>query len=176
MNKKCYEENDFRKVNIRHFEQYYLDGSCPPLHILENVLKEMESVPINEAMAIHCKAGLGRTGTCIGAFLMKHYRFSAAEAIGWMRICRPGMVIGPQQHFLQDLEQKLWQEGSMMNIPDQITDPVSPKTKIHVPTEKGKKESPKTVITSIPHFLASGKQDYHPGQAEKLLSRRNERR
>ncbi|CAN0452469.1 unnamed protein product, partial [Scytosiphon promiscuus] len=35
------------------------------------------------------KAGLGRTGTCIGCYLMKHYSFSAAEVIGWMRICRP---------------------------------------------------------------------------------------
>lgn len=47
---------------------------------------------------------------------MKHYRFTAAEVIGWMRICRPGMVIGPQQHFLQDVEQKMWYEGDMMRM------------------------------------------------------------
>lgn len=34
-----------------------------------------------------CKflAGLGRTGSLIGCYLMKHFRFSAAEAIAWMR-------------------------------------------------------------------------------------------
>jgi len=47
---------------------------------------------------------------------MKHYKFTAAEVIGWMRICRPGMVIGPQQHFLQDLEQKMWYEGDLMRM------------------------------------------------------------
>mmetsp|Transcript_12420 Transcript_12420/g.15728 ORF Transcript_12420/g.15728 Transcript_12420/m.15728 type:complete len:109 (+) Transcript_12420:511-837(+) len=47
---------------------------------------------------------------------MKHYKFTAKEVIGWMRICRPGMVIGPQQHFLQDLEQKMWYEGDIMRM------------------------------------------------------------
>lgn len=43
------------------------------------------------------QAGLGRTGSLIGSYLIKHYRMSAREAIGWMRICRPGSVIGHQQ-------------------------------------------------------------------------------
>lgn len=47
-------------------------------------------------------AGLGRTGTLIGCYLMKHFRFTAAEAIAWIRICRPGSIIGPQQNFLEE--------------------------------------------------------------------------
>lgn len=46
-------------------------------------------------------AGLGRTGTLIGCYMMKHYRFTAAETIGWIRTARPGSIIGPQQHFLE---------------------------------------------------------------------------
>jgi cell division cycle 14 len=30
-------------------------------------------------------AGLGRTGTLVAAYLMKHFRFAAGEAIGWIR-------------------------------------------------------------------------------------------
>ena len=46
-------------------------------------------------------AGLGRTGTLIALYMMKHYKFTAAESIAWIRICRPGSVIGPQQNFLE---------------------------------------------------------------------------
>ena len=114
LNKKCYDEQDFVKAGIQHYEQYYLDGSCPPMKTLQKILTAFEAVPESKGFAVHCKAGLGRTGTCIGAYMMKHYRLTAAEAIGWMRICRPGMVIGPQQHFLADIEQRMWHEGSVM--------------------------------------------------------------
>lgn len=46
-------------------------------------------------MAIHCKAGLGRTGTLIGLYAMKHFKFPAAAFIGWIRIARPGSILGP---------------------------------------------------------------------------------
>ncbi len=52
------------------------------------------------SLQVHCKAGLGRTGVLICSYMIKHYGFSAEEAIGYIRVCRPGSVIGPQQHYL----------------------------------------------------------------------------
>mmetsp|Transcript_15358 Transcript_15358/g.48972 ORF Transcript_15358/g.48972 Transcript_15358/m.48972 type:complete len:456 (-) Transcript_15358:223-1590(-) len=109
LNKKCYDEQRFVRAGIKHLDLFYLDGSNPPLHILQKFLEACEAEP--GAIAVHCKAGLGRTGTCIGSYMMKHYQYTAAEAIGWMRVCRPGSVIGPQQHFMADIEPVMHQEG-----------------------------------------------------------------
>ena len=36
-------------------------------------------------LGVLCAAGLGRTGTLIALYMMKHYRFTAAECIAWIR-------------------------------------------------------------------------------------------
>ncbi|XP_025206218.1 dual specificity protein phosphatase CDC14C isoform X2 [Melanaphis sacchari] len=59
------------------------------------------------AVAVHCKAGLGRTGCLVASYIVKHWSFTAVEAIAWTRICRPGSVIGAQQQWLIDKEEYL---------------------------------------------------------------------
>lgn len=78
------------------------DGTCPPLHMVKKFIRlahEMITVK-HKAIAVHCKAGLGRTGCLIGAYLIYRYGFTANEIIAYMRFMRPGMVVGPQQHWL----------------------------------------------------------------------------
>jgi len=74
------------------------DGTPPPIDIVDKFLDLVENEP--GAVAVHCKAGLGRTGSLIACYAMKHYRFSAPDFIAWIRIARPGSILGPQQHFL----------------------------------------------------------------------------
>lgn len=87
LNKKYYDEQLFLDAGIDHLEAYFPDGSVPPPNIVRQFISACEATP--GAVAVHCKAGLGRTGTCIGCYIMKHYSLSAAEVIGWMRVCRP---------------------------------------------------------------------------------------
>ncbi|XP_038218613.1 dual specificity protein phosphatase CDC14A-like [Zerene cesonia] len=111
LNKKLYDGNVFSSVGITHYDLFFPDGSCPPRHILMKFLQISEDA--DAAIAVHCKAGLGRTGSLIGCYLIKHYRMTAHEAIAWMRICRPGSVIGQQQEWLEDLEAWLLKQGNI---------------------------------------------------------------
>jgi cell division cycle 14 len=67
------------------------------------------------AVAVHCREGLGRTGTMAAAQLMAGHGFSAREAMGWLRIVRPGSVVGSQQHFLCRLGEALDCSGDSDN-------------------------------------------------------------
>lgn len=58
-------------------------------------------------VAVHCKAGLGRTGCLIGAYAMKHYNFEPKAFTGWIRVVRPGSILGPQQHWMCNVARKM---------------------------------------------------------------------
>ncbi|KAM4617101.1 dual specificity protein phosphatase CDC14B isoform 3-T3 [Polymixia lowei] len=111
LNKKMYDARRFTDSGFEHHDLFFVDGSTPNDSIVRKFLNICENA--EGAIAVHCKAGLGRTGTLIGCYMMKHYRLTAAEAIAWIRICRPGSVIGPQQNFVEDKQSSLWAEGDV---------------------------------------------------------------
>ncbi|XP_041958160.1 dual specificity protein phosphatase CDC14B isoform X2 [Alosa sapidissima] len=111
LNKKMYDAKRFTDMGFEHHDLFFVDGSTPTDTIVSKFLHICENA--KGAIAVHCKAGLGRTGTLIGCYLMKHFRLTAAEAIAWIRICRPGSVIGPQQNFVEEKQNGLWVEGDL---------------------------------------------------------------
>jgi cell division cycle 14 len=105
LNKEHYDHTRFTSMGLQFIDLYFLDGSVPPDDILNQFLDIAESQ--RGAIAVHCKAGLGRTGTLIGCYAIKYHRFTGPEFIGWARLCRPGSVLGPQQYFLCEFEENL---------------------------------------------------------------------
>jgi len=101
LNKDHYDKTVFTKDGINHYDFYFGDGTTPEEKIVENFLEVVDKE--QGAVAIHCKGGIGRTGTLIACYLMRHHLFDPHEAVAWVRICRPGSVMGQQHLFLQKL-------------------------------------------------------------------------
>lgn len=86
-----------------------MDGTPPPDDIVDKFLDAAEKE--KGGIAIHCKAGLGRTGSLIALYCMKHFGFPPQAFIGWIRIARPGSILGPQQNYLCSMDARMMAIG-----------------------------------------------------------------
>jgi cell division cycle 14 len=59
-NSKCYDRGIYISAGIKHVDLYYEDGGNPSDSILSSFIQLCEGE--KGAIAVHCKAGLGRTG------------------------------------------------------------------------------------------------------------------
>lgn len=118
LNSELYSPSYFTALGIKHLDMIFDDGTCPPLNLVKKFIKlAHDTITIKRRnIAVHCKAGLGRTGCLIGAYLIYRHGFTANEVMAYMRFMRPGMVVGPQQHWLhlnQGTFREWWYEDSM---------------------------------------------------------------
>ena len=109
LNEARYEAAAWEEEGLALADLPFKDCEAPPAAVVAKFLAIAEGAP--GALAVHCKAGLGRTGTLIALYMMKHHGFTARQAMGWLRIVRPGSVIGPQQQYLCDAEEAIWAAG-----------------------------------------------------------------
>jgi cell division cycle 14 len=154
LNENHYDRSRFVDHGIDHLDLFFPDGSCPPPHIISEFIAKSEAA--QGAVAVHCTAGLGRTGTLIGLYAMKHFSFPARAWIGWNRLCRPGSVLWKQQQFMVDIEASMFQAGAAMRA-----------------------GNPWTALGDVRHFnkLANPVSIYQDdaGQAERLLDAKHAR-
>ena len=83
-----YNRASFEAAGIAVVDLCCEDGAAPPIDVVSKFLAVAERLP--GALAVHCGSGRGRSGTLVALYLMKHHDFSAREAMGWLRIVRPG--------------------------------------------------------------------------------------
>lgn len=79
------------KVNYLHLrvEDYH----SPTVHEIDSTVKFIENeIKSNRPVLVHCAAGKGRTGTILGAYLLRNENIGAKDAITRIRNIRPGSI------------------------------------------------------------------------------------
>jgi atypical dual specificity phosphatase len=90
------------------------DYHSPTVEEIDSTVKFMESeIKEKRPVLVHCAAGKGRTGTILGAYLLRNQNISAKEAITKIRNMRPGSIqTDSQEKSLYEYEKYL-KEKSM---------------------------------------------------------------
>lgn len=107
-----YDAAQFTDAGIAVVDLHFEDGGCPSSEVAKKFLDVCDSA--EGLVAVHCQSGLGKTGTLIGMWMVKNLHMSARESIAWIRMLRPGSVVGVQKHFLQACETVRWDGNKML--------------------------------------------------------------
>lgn len=92
------------------------DYHSPTVEEIDSTVKFMENeIKEKRPVLVHCAAGKGRTGTILGAYLLRNQNIGAKEAIAKIRNMRPGSIqTDSQEKSLYEYEKYL-REKSMKN-------------------------------------------------------------
>lgn len=127
-----------RSGTIEHVEMFMHDGTNPTPQNVRDFIEIVDRMASNKlAVAVHCRAGLGRTGTMIAAYLLFQYardhKFNrrhprdcpcvqlkpaevARAIIGYLRIMRPGSVLSGQPEFLESIAGLIMRAGASNDV------------------------------------------------------------
>jgi atypical dual specificity phosphatase len=103
------EQAPLREAGLRNLHLPVYDRGVPSMRQIYMLLhRMMRLLEQGDVLAIHCLAGLGRTGTVLAAWMIKEGGLTASEAIRRLRLLQPGFIQSAEQEaFLFNFEKDL---------------------------------------------------------------------
>lgn len=134
LNRAHYPAEEITKAGMEHVEMFMHDGTNPTPQNVRDFIELVDNMNSKKlAVAVHCRAGLGRTGTMIAAYLLFQYARDvktnrnhpkdcpclklkaneiARSIVGYLRIMRPGSVLSGQPEFLESIAKIVMKAGA----------------------------------------------------------------
>lgn len=86
--------------NVNYFHMPTPDLTAPDLDKIDSTVEFIhKKISNDQAVMVHCAAGMGRAGTILACYLVKHQKYSAKDAINIIRKERPGSIQSESQEF-----------------------------------------------------------------------------
>jgi atypical dual specificity phosphatase len=103
------DQGALHKAGLSNLHLPIFDRESPSINQTHMLLVRMQKfIDAGEKLAVHCKAGLGRTGTILAAWLIREGGLSADDAIARLRRINPGYIQSQdQEDFLHSYEADL---------------------------------------------------------------------
>ena len=103
------EQAPLKEAGLCNLHLPIYDRGAPSMRQIYMLLHRMlRLVEQGDVLAVHCLAGLGRTGTVLAAWMIKEGGLSAEEAIRRLRLLQPGFIQSQEQEeFLLIFEKDL---------------------------------------------------------------------
>lgn len=93
--------------DVKYLHMPTEDFSAPDMEKIDHTVDFIqERIKNGEPTMVHCAAGVGRTGTILACYLIKHHNFSVKDAIDKVRKERPGSIQSESQEIAIGLYHK----------------------------------------------------------------------
>jgi atypical dual specificity phosphatase len=105
------DQEALHRHRLKNIHLSIFDGEAPSIRQTHMLLVRMQKlIEAGEVLAVHCRAGLGRTGAMLAAWMIKEGGLTAENSIARLRRIEPGFIQSKEQEdFLRRYEADLTQ-------------------------------------------------------------------